>query len=423
MRGAVVRRRARAGAGARARQTRRKTMRSVKMTICLGLVAGLAIAAVPSARAQEAAVEAQTLGDVLREYGWDQVIGTWVDEETKGEGLKLTYGWRFEDHVVELTSRSPQEETVAIMGRNAQNGDIYHFGATSRGGSSLGKWEVVDGDAVLGLMFTGGDGQQGGMRIRHHLESDDVMLLTIEGEQPITIKMVRVGTADEPDIAAQFKKAGLDPGTLGWIKDVLSKRGGIKDEQLEPAMAGILKTVLAMRKQGDGFQMDTELGGWLKDEVGLTDQQIGLVRGIAGRLQAAGRGGRGGRVERGKRPGTFTEGPTSVYVGTQVGNFDTNKSLTVEDGELEQGFLKMLGQAEESHGKLLTLFDGDKDGALNKEEGQAVRQFVFGLAGALLIDTSRDWKLDDKETDEAWATLADQSQRHNEAVSRRSGKR
>ena len=399
-------------------------MRSMKMTVCLGLVAGLALTAAPSATAQEAAAQAQTLGDVLREYGWDQVIGTWVDEETKGEGLKLTYKWRFEDHVVELTSRSPQEETVAIMGRNAQNGDIFQCGATSRGGSSLGKWEMVDGDAVLGLGFTGGDGQQGGMRIRHHLESDDVLLLTIEAEEPIKIKMVRVGTAEAPTIEAQFREAGIDPQHLGrWVRDVLSKRGRLKDEQIEPALTGILKTVLELREEGEGYEMDPGLRSWLKDEIGLTDQQIGMVTGISRRLQGAGRGGPGDRGGRGTRPGTFTEGPTMVYVETQVRNFDTNKSLIVEEGELEKGFLEMLGQAEGCHGKLLQLFDGDKDGALNKEEGQAVRQFVFGLAGALLIDTSRDWKLDDKETDEAWATLADQSQRHNEAVSRRSGKK
>lgn len=391
-------------------------MRSMKMTICLGLVAGLAVAAAPSA-------SAQSLKDVLLEHDWDRVIGTWVDADTRGANLKVAYAWKFEEHLVEITTWTREERTVGLMGRNAQNGDIYHVGATSRGGSSLGKWEIVDGDAVLGLGFTGGDGQQGAMRIRHHLENDDTMVLTIEGPEPVTFKLIRVGMAEAPaagahTIEAQFKNAGIDPVHLDrWVRPVLSKRGGLKDEQIEPALMGILKTVFEVREEGEAFEMDAGLRSHLKDQIGLTDQQIGMVIGIARRLQGA------GREERGRREGTFTEGATSVYVETLARNLDTNKSLIVEDGELKEGFLAMLAQYQECHSMLLTLFDGDKDGALNGKEGQAVRRFVFGLAGALLIDSSRDWKLDDKETDEAWATLADQSQRHNEAASRTAGRK
>ena len=54
--------------------------------------------------------------------------------------------------------------------------------ADSDGSSSFGKWVVDDknGDAVLGIGYTSGDGLEGGLSIRHHLEDKDTMIVTIE---------------------------------------------------------------------------------------------------------------------------------------------------------------------------------------------------------------------------------------------------
>ena len=44
---------------------------------------------------------------------------------------------------------------------------------------------------VLELVFTSGDGQQGALRIRHLLEGNDKMKVTIELPQPVTITLIR----------------------------------------------------------------------------------------------------------------------------------------------------------------------------------------------------------------------------------------
>ena len=160
-------------------------MKTNNMTICCVLIAVvLTLGSAPSA-------DAENLGDILRESGWDRIIGTWVDAETKGNRFKATYAWKFKNTVVEITSKNGEKETVAIMGRHAKTGDVYNLAADNEGGSSIGKWGLEEGDAVLELRYVTGQGKEGGVKLRHHLEDDDTLIVTIELPQPIKIKMLR----------------------------------------------------------------------------------------------------------------------------------------------------------------------------------------------------------------------------------------
>jgi len=383
-------------------------------TCCLALTVALTVAThLPAG--------AVTLGDVLREHGWANVIGTWVDADTGGEVVKITYAWRFPETVIEITSRSQERETVALMGLNAKTGEVGQFGANSRGGVHMAKWDVVEGDAVIGLAVVTEKGKEVNLEIRHHRVDEDTMVLSIGGPKPTTIRMVRVEPAKEPaqELARapaqelQLQDAGIDPRMMGLIKAALSKRAGVKDEQMAEALAGIVKTVLGVQAQGEGFEMGAGLRTHLKEEVGLTDEQVGMVTGIARRLEW------GKREAKRKKEGTFTEGDTVVYVETSVRNLDADGNLTVEEGELEKGFLGMLGQYEECHGVLLTLFDKNKDGAIGKDEGKAVRELVFSALEMMLYDQNRDGKVDDTEADQAWDSVAEQIERHNDGILRR----
>jgi hypothetical protein len=93
--------------------------------------------------------------------------------------------------VVAITSKDGEKETAAIMGRHAKTGEVYNLAADNEGGSSIGKWELEEGDAVLELRYVTGQGKEGGVKLRHHLEDDDTLIVTIELPQPIKIKMLR----------------------------------------------------------------------------------------------------------------------------------------------------------------------------------------------------------------------------------------
>lgn len=134
---------------------------------------------------------AETLGEMLRDSGWDRIIGTWVDKDTKGERLKTTFAWKFENRVIEVNNKMGELHSVALIAVNAKNGEVFHVGANDKGGGVLGKWTEEDGDAILELGYVRENGEEGEMRIRHHLEDDDTMVVTLERDEPMTVTLVR----------------------------------------------------------------------------------------------------------------------------------------------------------------------------------------------------------------------------------------
>ena len=220
--------------------------------------------------------------------------------------------------------------------------------------------------------------------------------------------------AEAPGVEEQFQKMGVDARTVGHIRGAF-KNAGVQEDKIDVALAGVVKTIMEMKEKGGAFQMDQELVNHLKTEGGLNDQQVQMVRGLAGRVKGMLDGRGRGQQQQQKRDGKmFTEDVTMVYVQTLIQAFDKDKNIIVDEGELEKGFLGLLEQSEANHAKLLVLFDEDKNGALGKEEQKAARTFFFQLASTVLYDADRDWKVGEKESEKAWDGLSDQYERHNE---------
>ena len=137
---------------------------------------------------------AETLGDVLRESKWDGIIGTWVDSETKGQNKKVTYAWKVKDHAILVTGTAFGTNSVALMGRNAKDGTLFHVGTDNKGTSVLGKWELKEGEVTLALGFVSGEGAEGTMLIRYTMKNEKTLIVSIEGltPEPIVHSMVKV---------------------------------------------------------------------------------------------------------------------------------------------------------------------------------------------------------------------------------------
>jgi len=160
------------------------------ITACCAVVAAaLTLGSIP-------AVAAGNLGDVLREAGWDRIIGTWTGANPKGSQIRITYAWRFKDRVLEITTRNGEKETVSLVARNPKTGKVFNASADNQGGSSIGEWKLEDGQTILDLAFVIGDGQEGTLRIRHKLENNDALTVTIDAPEPVTLKMTRVKSQD-----------------------------------------------------------------------------------------------------------------------------------------------------------------------------------------------------------------------------------
>ncbi|MDG2013375.1 MAG: hypothetical protein P8J33_07715 [Pirellulaceae bacterium] len=133
------------------------------------------------------------LKEILRESNWDGIIGTWVDRDSQGAAIKTTYSWKLKDRVIEVVTKEAGKESVALIGVNAKTNEVFQMGVASDGSSSLGSWNFKkDGMAVLGMAYTAGDGSEGSLEIRLHLDDKDSMTITIVLPQPIEIEMVRV---------------------------------------------------------------------------------------------------------------------------------------------------------------------------------------------------------------------------------------
>jgi YVTN family beta-propeller protein len=133
------------------------------------------------------------LSDILRRKKWDRIVGTWIDADTKGAGLKTTFAWKLTDRVIEVTSKERDKASVALMSVNAKTGEVFQAGADDTGTSFFGKWTFEEGgDAVFELGYTGADGAEGTLVLRHRLETDDALIIIVELPQPITLRMVRV---------------------------------------------------------------------------------------------------------------------------------------------------------------------------------------------------------------------------------------
>ena len=224
-------------------QTKDIIMRLTTTATCCGIVAAmLTVGGI-------ACAAAENLGDVLRESGWDRIIGTWVDAKTKGAKNKTTYAWRFKDRVIEITNWDNwdgEKESVSLIGLNPRTGDVFNVSADSQGASSLGRWTIgKEGEAILDLMFVSGEGQEGLLRIRQAFKDNDTLIVTIDLPEPIVFEMVRVKTSQS---AANAK-------TDDWLRQTWNKlqaevkAGNMSAEDARAKMIAIKKNVDEKQKK------------------------------------------------------------------------------------------------------------------------------------------------------------------------------
>jgi YVTN family beta-propeller protein len=134
-----------------------------------------------------------SLRELMERSGLLGLVGKWVDRERKGEGLTLEYRWKLKDQLIEHTSVDPGNQSVALIGIDAEKELVYHRGSDRRGSSFDGQWEMADdGDVMLRLRGSNTKGEPFELRLRYHFDSSDELTLTVELPQPIVVHLERV---------------------------------------------------------------------------------------------------------------------------------------------------------------------------------------------------------------------------------------
>ena len=135
----------------------------------------------------------KTLAEALERAGWDALVGEWVDEATKGDSLKLSFKWKIDQRVLVSESVDPARTSFAMISVNAANGDVFQVGADSTGSSHLGTWQFNEnGEAVVMLGYTDGEGKQGQITLRYQLTDDNTLTLGLSLPQAFQIRLKRV---------------------------------------------------------------------------------------------------------------------------------------------------------------------------------------------------------------------------------------
>lgn len=157
-------------------------------------------------------VGAENLGDILREFGWHRMIGTWVDAETEGENYKSVTTWKFKDHVIETASKNHEEgkNEISLMIYSPERAEIFHVSADDKGGSSIGKWTFTKDEAILDLGYVTPEKLEGLLQVRYRFIDDDTITATAVLPDPVIITMIRVRERTQ-DEQALTKVEGICP--------------------------------------------------------------------------------------------------------------------------------------------------------------------------------------------------------------------
>ena len=109
-----------------------------------------------------------------------------------------------------------------------------------------------------------------------------------QGRERLAVLERRIAAAGQHDrnpvvnrIEDAYKKYGIED--LSRIRSALSKRS-IPFEQIDSVLRGILRMIPAAKKNGKDFSMDPRMRSYFGDRLGLNEEQIKTIRGMAARI-------------------------------------------------------------------------------------------------------------------------------------------
>jgi len=128
--------------------------------ILLALAIVLAILAT-GARAQ------QSLGGIVKEYGFDWMIGRWVATTDEGDKIQIEYKWQLNRHLITLHLKWPDYEYQGMIFYSPAEDEVIQIGVDSKGGSGKGTWDAEGNKAIIKYEHIGADWETDRMAITH----------------------------------------------------------------------------------------------------------------------------------------------------------------------------------------------------------------------------------------------------------------
>ena len=109
----------------------------------------------------------ESLGEFVKEYGVDWMIGRWVATTSEGDKIETLYQWQLDKHLVTMSFKGGGLEARGMIFYSPSADEVVQVGVDNKGGSNSGVWEVEADKAVAKIVHTEADGQTHRIAIVH----------------------------------------------------------------------------------------------------------------------------------------------------------------------------------------------------------------------------------------------------------------
>jgi len=107
----------------------------------------------------------QNLGDIVKEYGFDWLIGKWEAETSEGDKVQVIYKWELDKHLVTINLKWPDYEHRGMIFYVPAADEVVQIGVDNKGGTWKGTWDAEENKGILKIEHTKADGETQKMAI------------------------------------------------------------------------------------------------------------------------------------------------------------------------------------------------------------------------------------------------------------------
>ena len=122
---------------------------------------------------------APTLGEIVTNNGWENLLGDWVDVSTRGE-FQVSLNWKIKNQLLEMSFTEQAGATIASINIDPSSGEIVHSGINPLGAAITGTWDfaIEEGPRFDGK-FLSAEGAEGELSIQMVPQEKDALLFKI----------------------------------------------------------------------------------------------------------------------------------------------------------------------------------------------------------------------------------------------------
>ena len=197
------------------RQKTTKLHKNLRNTILIA--AAVLVILSTGARAQ------QNLGDILKESGFDWLLGKWEATTDDGKKIQAYYKLELNNHLISMGFKSGDFEGRGMIVYVPSEDKVFQVGVDNKGGTVEGFWDADGDKAIAKLKYTRANGQTSRMAAVH--SKADAKTMKVEFYKMDSDGKLAEKPSDTLEYKRQKKQAGKKEGDKSRKKQAGKKEG------------------------------------------------------------------------------------------------------------------------------------------------------------------------------------------------------